>query len=318
MRFLNLRVRCYLLFPVLSVLIIPLLLEYYAYSKEIHRWFDEDGNVFYSNTEAGIPEEYNNENNSVKFQNNINVMGDDYEGKPESYDGVVQDTGLPGTGVYKIKFNAFEGGARRIIVPVTFNNSVTAQLALDTGSPGLVISSKLAKKLGLYENDSGMLLSFAQGIGGQVTVMRTIIDEISLGEATETFVPAIITYPISDSFEGLIGMDFMSKYSINIDNVNHYLVLTQNSDSTNYPAGHSPSWWQNTFREFNAYRDEWQRISGLIEDWENQSLVNTNMSDNDVKKLKDLARWQYEESSKLLNRLDSYARQNEVPQQWRR
>lgn len=317
MRFLSLRVR-YSHLLILIVLLFTLLSQKNAFSKEIYRWIDKDGNVFYSNTEAGVPEEYNNEDNSLKFQNNINVMGEDYENNSGTYQDDTPNEGLTGNGIYRIKFNAFEGGARRIIVPVTFNNSVTAQLALDTGSPGLVISSKLAKKLGLYENDSGMLMSFAKGVGGQVTVMRTIIDEIQLGGATESFVPAIITNSMSDSFEGLIGMDFMSKYSISIDNVNHYLVLKANSDSSNYPAGHSPSWWKNTFREFNAYRDEWQRISGIIEDWENSSLVNINMAGNDVKKLKDLAQWQYQESTKLLNRLESYARQHEVPQQWRR
>ncbi len=317
MRFLSLRAWYSHLF-ILIILLFTLLSQKNAFPKEIYRWIDKDGNVFYSNTEAGVPEGYKNEDNSLKFQNNINVMGDDYENNSATYQVDIPNEAFTGNGIYRIKFNAFEGDARRIIVPVTFNNSVTAQLALDTGSPGLVISAKLAKILGLYENDSGMLMSFAKGIGGQVTVMRTIIDEIQLGGATESFVPAIITNSMSDSFEGLIGMDFMSKYSISIDNVNHYVILKSNSDSSNYPAGHSPSWWQNTFREFNAYRDEWQKISGIIEDWENSSLININMADNEVKKLKDLAQWQYQESTKLLNRLESYARQHEVPQQWRR
>ena len=89
----------------------------------------------------------------------------------------------------------------------------------------MIISEGLAKKLGLYENDSGMLMSVASGIGGQVTVMRTIIDEVQMGGATESFVPAIITSSMSNAFEGLIGMDFMANYSISIGPVGAVKII---------------------------------------------------------------------------------------------
>ena len=62
---------------------------------------------------------------------------------------------------------------------------------------------------------------------------------------------------------------------------------------------------------------EWQRVGNLINDWEKKSRLNINMTDNDVKKLKNLAVWQYQESTKLLQRLETYAHQNDVPQNWR-
>jgi len=163
-----------------------------------------------------------------------------------------------------------------------------------------------------------MLMSVASGIGGQVTVMRTIIDEVQMGGATESFVPAIITSSMSNAFEGLIGMDFMANYSISIDNVNNFIILQQNPGTSNLPAGHSKNWWRRSFAEFRTYQKEWQRISNLINDWERKSRLNIDMTDNDVKKLKNLAVWQYQESSKLLQRLERYAQQNNVPQNWRK
>jgi len=287
-----------------------------ASSQDIYEWTDEKGVKHYSNTEAGVPEKYRNKSNSVEFEGNHNVGSEPEYNSYENADEIIntfQETGQ----VYKIPFTAYEGGARRIIVPVTINSTVTAQLAIDTGSPGMIISEGLAKKLGLYENDSGMLMSVASGIGGQVAVMRTIIDKVQMGGATENFVPAIITSSMSNAFEGLIGMDFMANYSISIDNVNNIIILQQNPGGSDLPAGHSKNWWRRSFAEFRSYQKEWQRISDLINDWERKSRLNIDMTDNDVKKLKNLAVWQYQESSKLLQRLERYAQQNNVPQNWR-
>ncbi len=287
-----------------------------VYSLDIYEWTDENGVKHYSNTEAGVPEQYRKDSNSVELGDDYNI-GNDPAGQDYGVYDVPMDT-LQGMGqVFKIPFKAFEGNARRIIVPVTINNSVTANFALDTGSPGMIISEGLAKKLGLYEQGSGMLLSVASGIGGQVTVMRTIVDEFSLGGAKESFVPAVITSSMSDAFEGLIGMDFMGNYSISIDNVNKYIILQQNPGGENYPAGHSRQWWHNSFAEFRTYQQEWKKISELINEWEKNTRVNTSMAGGDVAKLKSLASWQYEESTKLFQRLQRYAQQHNVPHNWR-
>ena len=112
-------------------------------------------------------------------------------------------------------------------------------------------------------------------------------------------------------------MDFMGNYSISIDNVNNFIILQENPGSSNLPAGHSKNWWRRSFAEFRTYQKEWQRVGNLINDWEKKSRLNINMTDNDVKKLKNLAVWQYQESTKLLQRLETYAHQNDVPQNWR-
>ncbi len=61
----------------------------------------------------------------------------------------IDDQGeTPKLSPYVIPFIAYEGTARRIIISVTFNDSVTAPMVLDTGATGMLISSKLAKNLG--------------------------------------------------------------------------------------------------------------------------------------------------------------------------
>ena len=45
---------------------------------------------------------------------------------------------------YEVAYISREGSSNRIIVPVTFNNSVKALMLLDTGAPGMYISRFLA------------------------------------------------------------------------------------------------------------------------------------------------------------------------------
>ena len=71
-----------------------------------------------------------------------------------------------------------EGSADRIIINMVFNNRVTAPILVDTGSPGLVLSAKLASQLGIINEDSNNLVVTIGGIGGKEVAIRTIIDKV--------------------------------------------------------------------------------------------------------------------------------------------
>ncbi|NIS09339.1 MAG: hypothetical protein GWO07_11370 [Candidatus Dadabacteria bacterium] len=60
-----------------------------------------------------------------------------------------------------------------------------------------------------------------------------------------------------------------------------------------------------------------EKVSELLNEMERKSRINLNMTDSEVKDLKNLALWQHQESTKLLQRLERYAQQNDVPQNWR-
>jgi hypothetical protein len=98
---------------------------------------------------------------------------------------------------FEIPYQPSEGTARRVIIPVTFNGSVTSPMALDTGSPGMVISFELAERLGVFSRGKGALVTQAAGIGGAVPAILTIIDSIAVGGAQSSFVPTTVTFPVS-------------------------------------------------------------------------------------------------------------------------
>ncbi len=210
---------------------------------------------------------------------------------------------------YEIPYKAYEGTARRVIINVKLNGSVTAPMALDTGSPGMIISDRLANRLGLFEKDDGRLMTFAAGIGGTVPATLTIIDTVQVDKAEDHFIPTIITQSISGAFEGLIGMDFMANYSVKIDTRKHVVILEELPKKPDMPAGHDEIWWRGNFRIFAMMRSEWKKYR--------ESLDTQKGDAKKIQELKKFADRQYKEADKLFNKLNGYAIRNSVPMHWR-
>jgi hypothetical protein len=143
-----------------------------------------------------------------------------------------------------------------MIVSVKFNDSVTARMLLDTGAPGLMIFPKLANQLGLLRSDEGRIVTQSGGIGGSVPAIRMIIDTVQVGEAIGVLIPATITRSVSPAFEGLIGMDFMSKYA----SVQQVAVFGELEPNPNSPGGRPECWWRDRFKELHALRAAWERL----------------------------------------------------------
>lgn len=280
-----------------------------SFAGDFYQWKDSNGVTHYADSISGVPPEYRTQITEGKFH------------KKPAKSTVRQKSGahLPGKQVnekkgalkrIEIKYKAYEGSARRIIIPVTFNGSVTVPMLLDTGAPGLVISPKLANKLGLFSNDDGKLLTMAGGIGGSVPAVLTIIDTASVAEAKDTFIPATITSSISGSFEGLVGMDFLANFSISIDTRKHILVLQERAPDKNEPAGHDQTWWRINFRQFANMRSGWLRYRDYI-----KKRVS---GQSDMERLLKFANFQYKQADKLFRKLEQYAGYNSVPTHWRK
>lgn len=225
-------------------------------------------------------------------------------------------SGRPGDGSrsaplrrFEVPYTAYEAGARRIILNVTLNTTVTAAMALDTGSPGMIISDSLASRLGIFRGDEGRLMVTASGIGGKTPAVLTIIDSARIGGAEDRFIPTIITSRLSDSFEGLIGMDFLANYSIQVDAGRRVVIFTEQPVSPRMPGGHDEAWWRSQFSAFARMRSEWQAYR--------EKLNRTNADPETLRQLKKFAESQYREADKLFNKLNGYAIQHAVPMHWR-
>jgi Aspartyl protease len=111
----------------------------------------------------------------------------------------------------------------KVIVSVTFNDSITANLLLDTGASRTMISTRTARDLRLQSTGSGV----GYGIGGYVRVSTARIDSVRIGEAEMRNISVMIhDFSPDPSYEGLLGFDLLSQFHMSLDLQKAVLVLT--------------------------------------------------------------------------------------------
>jgi hypothetical protein len=115
----------------------------------------------------------------------------------------------------------------KVIVAVTFNNSVAANLLLDTGASRTMISTRIARDLRLHSTGSGG----GYGIGGYVTVSTARMESVKMGEVEIRDLPVMIhDFSLDPNYEGLLGFDFLSRFHMSLDLQKALLVLTPRKD----------------------------------------------------------------------------------------
>ncbi len=277
---------------------------------EIYKWVDETGQTHYADSIRGVPEKYRGQTETKHFR-------PQQRSTVRSMTNGARQTATPaghgGSGALKkfeVPYKAYQGTARRIIIPVRFNGSVTAPMILDTGAPEMLITPELAAKIGLFDKDNGKLLTQSGGVGGTVPSIRTIVDSIQVGGARTEFVPTTVAPFSSGPFEGLVGMDFVANYSVTIDTRKHVVVFQELEPRANMPAGHDRAWWVINFRNFASMRSNWKGYYDKIsKEYDNTSRM---------KKILNLAKSQYKQSDILFRKLEDYASRNSVPMHWRK
>lgn len=282
-----------------------------------YQWVDENGVTHFADSPAGVPPRYRNQVSEKKYKkpparSTVKELsaetGADF--KPER-------AGAAKLRKYRVPYKAYGGQARRIIIPVTLNGEVTVPMALDTGAPGLNISPVVAEKLGLYEEDAGGLQIVTGGIGGVTTAVKAIIDTVQVGDVRDTFIPTTITNIDTPYFQGLVGMDFVSNYKIEIDTARRVLVFHELPPRDNMPGGHDEAWWRLNFHEFASYRNFWRDYVERMDKRASDTRF-TGQTLSNINELKRTAQKQYEEAEKLFRKLDYYASQKAVPMSWRK
>jgi hypothetical protein len=141
-----------------------------------------------------------------------------------------------------------------------------------------------------------------------------VLDSLSVEEARTEFVPATITAPMTNAFEGLVGMDFLAGYSVHIDTQQHRLVLTELPESRARPAGHDEAWWRRTFTQLDGQQALWSEVHARLK----KRVADSHVSGDGSADLLRFAERQAHEAELLASRLERYASHNGVPREWRR
>jgi hypothetical protein len=293
----------------IALILLAAFSQSYSFGAKFYKWVDEEGTVHMTDDLSQIPPQYRHQveekRNSRESARSREILSSspvpDTSGRANSGDNLKS---------FEVPYEAFEGTARRIIIPVTFNGSITAPMLLDTGSPGLLISPDLAGRLNLVDKGDAELLITASGIGGSVPATLIVIDTVSVGGASAEFLPATVADVNTEKFEGLVGMDFMTNYQIAIDVRRSVISFNELPVDLDRPGGHDEVWWRSNFVRFAGLRDTWKAYL--------KELKNTGIVSSETEKLIDTAQGQYDEANRLYRKLDRFARDNNVPTNWRR
>ncbi|MCB5197980.1 TIGR02281 family clan AA aspartic protease [Loktanella sp. TSTF-M6] len=102
-------------------------------------------------------------------------------------------------------------------------NDVPVDFVIDTGASQIVLSQQDAQRIGL-DPDTLRYLGSASTANGIVQTAPVTLDLVTLGDVTETRVPAVVNG--GDMFGSLLGMSYLSRFS-NIQIRDGELVLTR-------------------------------------------------------------------------------------------
>ncbi len=305
---------------ILSLSLFSLLIVVFsvAIAADIYKWIDENGSIHFSDSTANVPAKYRSQVSKIDLRNK-NESPDKskaIERKDGSNDSSPGKKGSPKK--ISIPYKAYEGSARRIIIPVKINDRVTVPMLLDTVAPGTIIFFQLAFRLKLFERDEGWLFTEVSGIGGTIPAIRSIIDTVQVGTAKNHFIPVTIVPPVSDEFEGIIGMDFMMNHLIQIDPSQEILIFEELPPNSNLVGGRDEQWWRTTFSEFDTYRTVWKERRDTVKKQLRKSSLGDGFVRERAMRFVQRADYQHNEADKLLSKLKRFARKFAVPMHWRR
>jgi clan AA aspartic protease (TIGR02281 family) len=123
-----------------------------------------------------------------------------------------------------IRFSAASG---HMLVPVVINSSNNSTLLFDTGAGITVLSREVAQNLGL-RMEPGKSIKL-RTVAANVRAQMATLDSITVGDFTKTDFPVAVVDLGSENnkrFDGILGMDFLSTYSIRIDNQTSSIFLS--------------------------------------------------------------------------------------------
>lgn len=107
----------------------------------------------------------------------------------------------------------------------TINGKHKARLMLDTGSSSVLISPRLAEKMGLkLSGCMGMGSTLADG--SSVSSQSAVLDKIKVGSVSAEKISAnVIGSSTATNYDGLLGMSFLRNFIFTIDTEKNLLIL---------------------------------------------------------------------------------------------
>jgi hypothetical protein len=133
----------------------------------------------------------------------------------------VPSTSTGDSGASTITVPVLMNGAS-VIVPVMFNGTLRANLALDTGATITVVSRRIASNLALSTLGVGKVGT----VSGVITVPLVRLRSLKVGDAqVYDLVVSVHDFSTDPRVEGLLGLDFLKHFHVSLDARRNLLIL---------------------------------------------------------------------------------------------
>ena len=266
-----------------------------AHAK-IYKWTDREGKVYFTDNIEAVPPEYRDQVEE-KTSTPPPARLPETPGGPPSVGPSSQDAS---TGQhYTVKHHVVPllriGDA--LLVDAVLGGSLKSRLVVDTGAMLTVISTAVAKQLGLDLNNAAVIP--LRSVSGTFLAPLTKVRSIGMGDATVRDVEVVVHDIAFGEGVGLLGMSFLGDFQVTINAEKRAMILAELAGvpgETLY-GGRPEDWWR---RKFRYYRRQVESLEAYLKEQPSPQATRT------------LRYFQAE-----LDALDRKATLAAVPRQWR-
>lgn len=190
-------------------------------AAEIYRYTDATGTSHYVEGIDSVPQEYRARAAPVGLRNapaGAPTPAPTGPGAALGRPGAA--TGVPRAGAATIKYTP----GQRIMVDVKINGSANANLLLDTGADRTMINPRVLVSAGASISRP-VGTTRVTGVAGSDEVSFVVIDSLEVGEARVGRMQ-VASYDVAGAGDGLLGRDFLDRFSVNIDSAAGVVTLS--------------------------------------------------------------------------------------------
>ena len=177
-----------------------------AASAQMYRWTDDRGQVHYGQGLDSVPQQYRDSARLLSFP------AAPPEPKPAG-------SATP-SGTAQIRFTP----GQPIWVSARINDTGSAQLMLDTGASVTTISPRVLAQLGVSSRSATR--GSIRGVTGTADALLVVVDSIEVAGATAGPIRVVSHDSELGQGDGLLGRDFLDRFTVNIDNAAGIVTLT--------------------------------------------------------------------------------------------
>ncbi len=177
-----------------------------AAGGQTYRWTDEGGRTHYSQGLDSVPERYRAGARPLNLPAAPPEAGAAPSASP--------------AGVAQIRFTP----GQPIWVSARINDAGSVQLMLDTGASVSIISPRVLDQLGVPVG-SGLQGSI-RGVTGSAPALFVMLEKIEVAGASAGPMRVVAHDPELGQGDGLLGRDFLDRFTVNIDNKAGIVTLT--------------------------------------------------------------------------------------------